>query len=96
MKRDAVFRAIEPLQHAGIEIDIVQLMPLALYNFVLFDQMPTLPPVDEYDLDEPPESVVIFCLGADATDLVITNGYRVWQRSIPLGGSHFTRALTKE
>jgi type IV pilus assembly protein PilM len=96
MKRDAVFRAIEPLQQAGIEVDVVQLMPLALYNFVLFDQMPALPPVDEYDLDEPPESVVIFSLGTDATDLVITNGYRVWQRSIPLGGSHFTKALTKD
>jgi type IV pilus assembly protein PilM len=28
--------------------------------------------------------------------LVITNGYRVWQRSVPLGGSHFTKALSKE
>ncbi len=27
---------------------------------------------------------------------MITNGYRVWQRSIPLGGNHFTKALTKE
>ncbi len=35
-------------------------------------------------------------MGTDATDLVITNGYRVWQRSIPLGGNHFTKALTKE
>ena len=24
------------------------------------------------------------------------NGYRVWQRSIPIGGNHFTKALTKE
>ena len=35
-------------------------------------------------------------LGTDTTDLVITNGYRVWQRSIPIGGNHFTKALTKE
>ena len=27
---------------------------------------------------------------------MITNGYRVWQRSIPIGGNHFTKALTKE
>ncbi len=26
----------------------------------------------------------------------MTNGYRVWQRSMPLGGNHFTKALTKE
>ena len=31
-----------------------------------------------------------------ATDLVVTNGYRVWQRSIPIGGNHFTKKLTKD
>ena len=35
-------------------------------------------------------------MGTDATDLVITNGFRVWQRSIPLGGNHFTKQLTQE
>ncbi len=96
MKRDAVFRALEPFLKAGIEVDIVQLTPLALYNFVLFDQLRDLPSAEEYDPENPPESVVVVSLGTDATDLVVTNGYRVWQRSIPLGGSHFTKALTKE
>ena len=39
---------------------------------------------------------MVLSLGTETTDLVITNGYRVWQRNIPIGGSHFTRALTKE
>ena len=42
------------------------------------------------------QSTVMISLGTDTTDLVITNGYRVWQRSIPIGGNHFTKALTKE
>ena len=96
MKREAVFRALEPFQKAGIELDLVQLTPLALYNFMLFDELPELPPPDEYDPENPPESVVVIALGTDSTDLVVTNGYRVWQRSVPLGGSHFTKALTKE
>ncbi len=96
MKRDQVYRALKPFTAAGIEVDIVQLAPLALYNYVVFDQMPKLPPPDEYDADNPPESIVLLSLGTDTTDLVITNGYRMWQRSIPLGGSHFTKALTKE
>jgi len=96
MKRDAVFRALEPMQNAGIEVDVVQLMPLALYNFALFDQIGALPPAEDYDPEDPPESTVIISMGTDATDLVITNGFRVWQRSIPLGGSHFTKALTRE
>jgi type IV pilus assembly protein PilM len=96
MKREAVFRSLEPFQKFGIEIDFVQLTPLALYNYLLFDQLRNLPKADEYDPENPPESTVILSLGTDATDLVITNGYKVWQRSIPLGGNHFTKALTKE
>ena len=96
MKRDQVQRALEPFNQAGIEVDIVQLAPLSLYNFAAFDQMPDLPTPDEYDPDNPPDSLVVLSLGTDTTDLVITNGFRVWQRSVPLGGNHFTRALTKE
>lgn len=96
MKRDQVDRALKPFADAGIEVDIVQLTPLTIYNYTVFDQMQDLPPADQYDPDNPPESVVVLSLGTDTTDLVITNGYRVWQRSVPLGGSHFTKALTKE
>lgn len=96
MKRDQVFRALEPLRNAGIEVDVVQLTPLALYNFVAFDQLGDLPPIDEYDPDNPPPSVIVLSMGTDASDLVVTNGYRVWQRSIPIGGNHFTKALTKD
>ena len=46
MKRDQVFRACKPFDEAGIEVDIVQLTPLALYNYVVFDQMQDLPPAD--------------------------------------------------
>jgi type IV pilus assembly protein PilM len=96
MKRDQVYRALKPFTDAGIEADIVQLTPLALYNFVAFDQMANLPPPEEYDPESPPESVILISLGTDTTDLVVTNGFRVWQRNIPIGGNHFTKALTKE
>lgn len=96
MKRDQVFRALEPFGKAGIEVDFVQLTPLSLYNFLFFDQLRDLPPLEEYDPDDPPPSTVVLSMGTDATDLVVTNGYRVWQRSIPIGGNHFTKALTKE
>jgi type IV pilus assembly protein PilM len=96
MRRDAVLRALDPFVKAGIEVDIVQLAPLALYNFVVFDMLQDLPSADAYDPDDPPESIVLVSLGTDSTDLVVTNGFKVWQRSVPLGGSHFTKALTKE
>jgi len=96
IKRDQVFRALEPFRAAGVEVDFVQLTPLALYNFLVFDQLHDLPPVEDYDPEDPPPSYIILSMGTDATDLVVTNGYRVWQRSVPIGGNHFTRALTKE
>jgi len=96
MKRDQVYRALEPFRKAGIEVDIVQLSPLALYNFLAFELADELPTPQEYDPDSPPPYYVIISMGTDASDLVITNGFRVWQRSVPLGGNHFTRALTRE
>jgi len=96
MKRDQVFRALEPLRSVGVDVDFVQLTPLALYNFLVFDQLHDLPTPDEYDPEDPPPSWIVLSMGTDATDLVVTNGFRVWQRSIPIGGNHFTKALTKE
>ncbi len=93
MKRDQVARALKPLEEAGIGVDIIQLAPLAIYNFICFDRLEL---EGKYDSASPPPSTVIISLGTDTTDLVITNGYRVWQRSIPIGGNHFTKALTKE
>ena len=39
MKRDQINRAILPFTVAGIEVDIVQMGPIALYNFITFDQL---------------------------------------------------------
>ncbi|MCE9546709.1 MAG: pilus assembly protein PilM [Planctomycetia bacterium] len=96
MKRDQVIQALEPFRAAGIPVDVVQLTPLALYNFLVFDRLGNLPNESDFDPESPPESVMALSLGTETTDLVISNGYRVWQRNIPIGGSHFTKALTKE
>ena len=93
MKRDQVARALKPLEEAGVAVDIIQLAPLAIYNFICFDRLNI---EGGYDAAQQPPSTVIISLGTDTTDLVITNGFRVWQRSIPIGGNHFTKALTKE
>lgn len=88
MKRDQIHRAILPLKAAGIEVDIVQMAPIALFNFIAFDRMS--------GPEKPDGSVVLLDIGADNTDLIITDGARIWQRNVPIGGNHFTRALTKE
>src|SRR5919108_5904729 len=39
MKRDQVARALRPLEEAGVAVDIIQLAPLAIYNFICFDRL---------------------------------------------------------
>jgi type IV pilus assembly protein PilM len=95
MKRDQVFRALQPLEQVGIEVNYIQLAPLAIFNFAAFDQLKPIT-AEGFDPENPPESTVLLSIGTETTDLVITNGLRVWQRSIPLGGNHYTRALTKQ
>ena len=95
MKRDQVFRSIRPLDDAGLELDLVQLSPLCVYNAIVHNYLGQATE-ETYDPDNPPESLVIMAMGTDTTDLVVTNGFRVWQRSIPIGGNHFTKQLTKE
>ncbi len=88
MKRDQISRAVFPFQAANIEVDLVQMGPIALFNFATFD------PIKPEDKDK--GSIVLLDIGADNTDLIITDGNRIWQRNVPIGGNHFTRALTKE
>jgi type IV pilus assembly protein PilM len=93
MKREQFAKALAPLDEAGIEVDIVQLSPIALANLVMFDQ---LPPVESIDHDKPPASIVLVTMGVDSTDLVVTNGLRIWQRTIPIGGNTFTKAIVSD
>jgi type IV pilus assembly protein PilM len=59
---------------------------------VMFDQLPDPATIDP---DAPPASIVLVSMGVDSTDLVITNGLRIWQRSMPIGGSNFTKAIVQ-
>ncbi|MFO0036843.1 MAG: type IV pilus assembly protein PilM [Planctomycetota bacterium] len=96
MKREAVFRALKPFDDAGVEVDLVQLSPLAVYNYVTHDVLDTIPDASELDPENPPDSVVVISMGTDTTDLVVTNGIKLWMRNIPVGGNHFTKQLSRE
>jgi hypothetical protein len=67
-----------------IEPDIVQMAPVALYNFL------------KHDRKDLTGATILIDVGAENTNLVISDGDRVWIRNIPLGGNNFTAALAKE
>jgi len=96
MKREHVYRAIKPLTDAGIEPYFVQLSPLAVFNYVVNDIMGGGPSEEAIESGDVPDSTIVLSVGTETTDLVITNGVKIWQRSIPLGGNHFTKQLSRE
>ena len=95
IKRDTVYTALQPFLKKDIEVDVVQLAPLATQNVVCHEMMEDLPE-GEVDMDSLPDSMVILAMGTDATDLIVTNGVKLWLRNIPIGGNHFTKELSRE
>ncbi len=96
MKRDMVGRYLQHFKDVNVDVHVVQMAPLALCNYVAFDLLgKDAQPGEGGGGDK--KCVVALDIGADSSNLVITDGERIiWQRPIPLGGNHFTRALTKD
>ena len=93
MKKEGIHSALKPFLENKMEIELVQLAPLALHNFLCFDQIGIRP---GQILDGDPDHMIVLDMGTDNTTLLVTNGNKIWVRNVPIGGNHFTRALTKE
>jgi type IV pilus assembly protein PilM len=107
MKRDMVNRYLQHFKDVNVEVHVVQMAPLALCNFIAYDLLDkgaaeggAAEEEDEGEDDDghgKKKCVVALDIGTDNSNLVITDGERIiWQRPIPIGGNHFTRALTKD
>jgi type IV pilus assembly protein PilM len=105
MKRDMVGRYMQHFKDVNVEVHLVQMAPLALCNFVSYDLLqrgadgtaPAPAEGEEKPAGGKKKCVVALDIGADSSNLIITDAERIiWQRPIPLGGNHFTRALTKD
>ena len=51
MKREAVAKAMAPYAAANIEVDIIQLAPIAIYNYIAHDVAKMLPEGEESDVE---------------------------------------------
>ena len=92
MKRDQVMNQLRPFTNAKVEVELIQIAPLGLFNVLSYDElgMRVGAPSGETDY------VIVLDMGCDNTTLMVSNGKKIWVRNIPIGGNHFTRALTKE
>ena len=85
IKNELVSKYLENFSAENIRISVVQMAPIALYNYAWFDRK---------DLDDADKNaVVLLDMGADNTNLVICTKTSVWQRCIPLGGNNFTKTI---
>jgi type IV pilus assembly protein PilM len=100
MKRDMIGKYLQHFKDVKVEVHIVQMAPLSLCNFVAYDLLNKGAPGEDPEGEEGGKTkncVVALDIGADSSNLIITDAERIiWQRPIPLGGNHFTRALTKD
>jgi type IV pilus assembly protein PilM len=86
IKNELVGKYLESFSAENLRISIVQMAPIALYNYAYFDRS---------DLDDAEKkAVVVLDMGADNTNLVVCTKASVWQRCIPLGGNNFTKAIS--
>ena len=92
MKRDALSQAMRPYVQHKVELELIQIAPLALYNVLCYDELGQRPGTPDADHD----FVITLDMGCDNTTLMVSNGKKIWVRNVPIGGNHFTRALTKE
>ena len=83
IKRASVYSFLANLRLAHIVPQVVQIAPLALYNFLTYDQA-----IDA--------GTVAIDVGAGNTDLVILDGERFWTRNISISGNDITRALQEK
>lgn len=92
MKRDALAQAMRPYVQHKVELELVQIAPLALYNVLCYDELGQRPDSSDAESD----FVIVLDMGCDNTTLMVSNGKKIWVRNVPIGGNHFTRALTKD
>jgi type IV pilus assembly protein PilM len=83
IKNELINAVMDHFTRRNIKVACVQISPMALYNFCIYDQK----------MSE--NGIVILDMGAENTTLVVCTKNVVWQRSIRIGGNAFTEAIAE-
>jgi len=83
MRKELVNQHIKHFTDFDLNVQNVQMNPLAVYNALQYD--------GRFD----DGIAMVVDVGTDNTDLLIASAKSIWMRSIPIGGSSFTDALVK-
>jgi type IV pilus assembly protein PilM len=83
MRKELVNQHIKYFTDIDLNVTVVQMNPLAVYNALQHD--------GRFDQG----TTMVIDLGAENTDLLIADNETIWMRSIPIGGNNFTETLVK-
>ena len=83
MRKELVNQQIKFFTDLAMNVQLVQMNPLAVYNAAYYDNRLQ------------GGATMILDLGAENADLIIADKDSVWLRSISIGGNNFTEALVK-
>jgi len=83
VKTQIIFSYLANLQSTKVPVDVIQVAPLCLYNFVQYDR-------------KPEGSIIVVDVGAGNADLVLVDGDRFWNRPLPYSGDDITQALEEK
>ncbi|MBU1693659.1 MAG: pilus assembly protein PilM [Verrucomicrobia bacterium] len=84
IKADIIEEITGCVEQAGLETDLVDVAPMALYNAV------------RYNYTDLPECTLVVDMGARSTDLIFIEKGRVFSRSIPVAGNAITQQIMQE
>lgn len=82
IKKEIVEQFLANIAEIGLNVEAIQFAPVALYNFLSYDQ----------DIGT---SCIAIDMGADNADLLVVDGSKFWIRNLPITGNDITKALQK-
>lgn len=84
IKSDIIAGLTDCVRFTGLEPNLVDVAPMALYNAV------------RYNYDNLPPCTLVVDIGARSTDLIFIEAGRVFSRSVPVAGNQITQAIMNE
>ncbi len=84
IKADIIIQLTEAVERTGLQTDLVDVSPMALYNAVRFNYNDTS------------DCTLVIDIGARSTDLIFLEEGRVFIRSVPVAGNVITQQIMRE
>jgi type IV pilus assembly protein PilM len=84
IKADIVGGICDCVRFTGLEPNLVDVAPMALYNAV------------RYNYDNLPPCTLVVDIGARSTDLIFIEAGRIFSRSVPVAGNQITQLIMNE